>query len=63
MGIRLSGILATRVMDDLEIMTITTDLSICLFARYVDDIFIMTKDKPATLTSNSSLNIRQAITS
>ena len=29
-------------------MTITTDRSICLFARYVS--FIMTKDKPATLT-------------
>ena len=44
---RLSGILATLVKDDLERITITADLSICLFARYVDDIFIITKDKAA----------------
>ena len=47
MGSRLSGILATLVMDDLERVTITAHLSICLFAYYVDDIFIMTKDKAA----------------
>ena len=34
-------------MDDLERVTITAHLSICLFAYYVDDIFIMTKDKAA----------------
>ena len=42
MGSRLSGILATLVMDDLERSTLTADLSICLYCRYVDDIFIMT---------------------
>ena len=47
MGSRLSGILAMLVMDNHEGMTITADLSISLFARYVDDIFIMTKDKAA----------------
>ena len=46
-GSRLSGILATLVMDVLEKMTITADVSICLFARYVNDTFIMTKDKAA----------------
>ena len=45
MGSRLSGILATLVMDDLERKTITADLNIALYARYVDDIFIVTKDK------------------
>ena len=34
-------------MDDLKRMTITAYLSICLLARYDDDIFIMTKDKAA----------------
>ena len=47
MGSRLSGILAMLMMDDLKRMTITADLSICLFACYVDDIFIMIKDKAA----------------
>ena len=27
------------------VITITADLSICLFARYVNNIFILTKDK------------------
>ena len=35
------------VMDDLQRMTITADLSTCLFARHVGDIFIMKKDKAA----------------
>ena len=35
------------LLDDLGRMTITADLSICLVGRYVDDIFIMTKDKAA----------------
>ena len=47
MGSRLSCILATLVMGDLERMTITADLTIYLFACYVDDIFIVTKDKAA----------------
>jgi len=42
MGSRLSGILSTLVMDDLERHTITADLSINLYYRYVDDIFIIT---------------------
>ena len=37
MGSRLSGFLATFVMDDLERRTITADLQIGFYARYVDD--------------------------
>ena len=44
MGSRLNQrLLATLVMDNIEMMTITADLSIYLFTRYVDDIFILTK--------------------
>ena len=57
-----------------ERMTITADMSICLFALYVDDFFIMTKDKAAaekslirstsnSATSNSPSNIPKATTS
>jgi len=44
MGSRLSGILATLVMDDLERQTLTSDLRIGLYARYVDDTFILTEN-------------------
>ena len=47
MGSRLSDILVTLVTDNLERMTITAELSISFFARFVYDIFIMTKDKAA----------------
>jgi len=42
MGSPLSGLLSTLVMDDLERRTLTADLSIDLYHRYVDDIFILT---------------------
>ena len=45
MGSRLSGILSTLVMDDLEKQTITADLRISVYARYVDDIFMLTDTK------------------
>ena len=43
-GSRLSGLLATLVMDDLEHSVLTADLSISIYTRYVDDIFILTSD-------------------
>jgi len=44
MGSRLSGILATLVMDDLERRTLTADMNISVYSRYVDDIFILTNN-------------------
>lgn len=44
MGSRLSGVLATLVMDDLERATLTADLAIGIYRRYVDDIFVLTTD-------------------
>jgi len=56
MGSPLSGLLSTLVMDDLERRTLTADLAIDLYYRYVDDIFIITTDSTQAHTIFNKFN-------
>lgn len=56
MGNKISGTLATIVMDDLERQTLTADLSIGFYSRYVDDTFILTENASTAQEIFTKLN-------